>query len=61
MQMLCFDKHAIRPVASFRLMLLHSEWHVVGNGYFCRVTDPEEGRRVMATRQGPQEHTDSLR
>ena len=61
MQMLYFDKHAIRPVASFRLMLLHSEWHVVGNGYFCRVTDAVEVRRVMAALQKPQEHDDSLR
>ena len=61
MQILYFDKHAIRPVDSFFLMLLHSGWHVVANGYLCRVTDPEEGRRVMATFQRPQEHDDSLR
>ncbi|MDP1947334.1 MAG: hypothetical protein Q8L77_07520 [Nitrospirota bacterium] len=61
MQMLYFDKHAIRPVDSFRLMLLHSGWHVVANGYLCRVTDADEGRRVMATLQRPQEQGDSLR
>ena len=61
MQILHFDKHAIRPVDSFRLMLLHSGWHVVANGYLCQVANAEEGRRVMATLQGPQEHDDSLR
>lgn len=61
MQILYFDKHASRPGDSFRLILLHSGWHVVARGYLCRVADAEEGRRIMATLQGPQQNDDTLR
>ena len=61
MQIIYFDKHAKRPNDSFRLILLHSGWHVVANGYLCRVSDAEEGRRVMAAFQGPQDCGDALR
>jgi len=47
MQILYFDTHAARPNDSFRLILLHSGWHVVAKGYLCRVHDEEEGRRVI--------------
>jgi hypothetical protein len=61
MQILYFDKHAIRPGGSFRLILLQSGWHVVARGYLCQVADAEEGRRVMATLQCPQQMEDTLR
>lgn len=61
MQIIYFDKHARRPSDSFRLILLHSGWHVVANGYLCRVSDAEEGRRVMAEFQGSQWGEDALR
>lgn len=42
------DKAACRSGASYRLILLNSGWHVVANGYLCRVLDETEGRRVLA-------------
>jgi hypothetical protein len=51
MQILYFDTHATRPNDSFRLILLHSGWHVVAKGYLCRVHDEEEGRRVITAFQ----------
>ena len=60
MQILYHDKDAGRPGESFHLVHLHSGWHVVAKGYLCRVADVEEGRRVMATLQGPQQDGDAL-
>lgn len=42
------DKKANRPGESYRLILLKSGWHVVANGYLCKVADEKEGRRVLA-------------
>jgi len=33
---------------SYRLILLKSGWHVVANGYLCKVTDEKEGQRALA-------------
>jgi hypothetical protein len=61
MQILYFDKHAIRPGNSFRLILIQSGWHIVAKGYLCRVADAEEGRRVITELQSPQRDADALR
>lgn len=42
------DKKANRSGDSYRLILLNSGWHVVANGYLCKVVDEKEGRRVLA-------------
>ena len=60
MQILYHDKDAGRPGESFHLVLLRCGWHVVAKGYLCRVADAEEGWRVMATLQGPQQDGDAL-
>jgi hypothetical protein len=61
MQILYYDKDAKYPGKSFRLILLQRGWHVVARGYLCRVADVDEGRRVLATLQGPQRKDDALR
>ncbi len=48
MEILYHDGDASGRKTSFHLILLHSGWHVVGNGFLCLVTDEEEGRRVIA-------------
>jgi hypothetical protein len=47
MQIIFDDRNENRSGDSFRLILLKSGWHVVAKGYLCRVTDQEEGRRVI--------------
>ena len=43
------DNTAPRATDSFRLILLNSGWYIVANGYLCKVTDEEEGRRALAS------------
>jgi len=45
------DKDANRSGTSYRLILLNSGWHVVANGYLCKVADAEEGRQIIAALQ----------
>jgi hypothetical protein len=54
MQIIYDDKNANRAWDSFRMILLNNVWHVVAKGYLCRVTDQEEGRRVMEAMQSVQ-------
>lgn len=56
MQILYHDENASGRETSFHLILLHSGWHVVGNGFLCLVADEEEGRRVIAELRNPQRH-----
>jgi len=45
------DKKADRSPDSFQLILITSGWHIVANGYLCKVADAEEGLRVIAALQ----------
>jgi hypothetical protein len=47
MRILYDDRQVRRPGDPFRLILLQNGWHVVAKGYLCRVTDQEEGRRLI--------------
>jgi len=61
MHILYDDKNAKRSDGSYRLILIAGGWHVVANGYLCRVKDQEEGRQVitdhMDAEQGRRTHT----
>ncbi len=48
MQIIYDDKNPNRSGDSFRLILINSGWHIVANGYLCRVTDEEKEQRVLA-------------
>lgn len=52
MQIIYDDKNVHRPGESFRLILLNSGWHVVAQGFLCRVTDEREGRYVIESHRG---------
>ena len=49
MEIIYCDERADRPAESYRLVLLTGGWHIVANGYLCKVNTIEEGRRVLAT------------
>lgn len=41
------DKDADRSVNSYRLILIAGGWHIVANGYLCKVADEAEGQRML--------------
>jgi len=43
------DAKAPRPDGSYRVILINSSWHVVANGYLCKVADAEEGPQITET------------
>ena len=47
MRILYDDSQVRHPGESFRLIFLQNGWHVVAKGYLCRVTNQEEGRRLI--------------
>jgi len=47
MEIIYDDRNSERTCDSFRLILLYSGWHVVARGYLCRVSDQNEGRRII--------------
>ncbi len=53
MEIIYCDEQADRPAKSYRLVLLTGGWHIVANGYLCKVTDEKEGQRLMAALQAP--------
>ena len=52
MEIIYCDQKADRPGDSYRLIFLTTGWHIVANGYLCKVADAEEGRQIIATLHG---------
>lgn len=48
MELIYCDQQADRPEDSYRLIRLAGGWHVVANGYLCKVVDEKEGQRMLA-------------
>lgn len=48
MELIYCDQDADRPGESCCLILLTDGWHIVANGYLCRMTDEAEGQEVLA-------------